>query len=57
LTASYGGRNDELIVKHNLKHVKVVKDESETNGGLIDCNDDIARMPNVNFYLIDNYKK
>jgi hypothetical protein len=57
LTASYGGRNDELIVKHNLKHVKVVKDESETNGGYIDYNDDIARMPNVNFYLIDNYKK
>jgi hypothetical protein len=57
LTASYGGRNDDLILKHNLKHVKVVKHESETNGGYIDTNDDIARMPNVNFYLIDNYKK
>lgn len=57
LTASYGGRNDELIEKHNLKHVKVIKDELESNGGPIDLNDDIARQPNINFYLIDNYKK
>ena len=57
LTASYGGRNDELIDQYNLKHVKVVKDIEETNGGNVDYNDDIARIPNVNFYLIDNYKK
>lgn len=57
LTASYGGRNDELIERFNLKHVLIIKDESQANGGLIDYNDDIARIPNVNFYLIDNYKK
>ena len=57
LTASYGGRNDELIDQYNLKHVKVIKDELEANGGPIDLNDDVARQPNVNFYLIDNYKK
>jgi hypothetical protein len=57
LTASYGGRNDELIDKYNLKHVKVIKDELEANGCPIDLNDDVARIPNVNFYLIDNHKK
>lgn len=57
LTASYGGRNDELIDQYKLKHVKVIKNELEANGGPIDYNDDIARQPNVNFYLIDNYKK
>ena len=55
LTASYGGRNDELIERHNLKYALVV---TESDGKMpIDTNDDEARKPNVNFYLVDNHKK
>lgn len=56
LTASYGGRNDELIKKHNLKHSIVVENKDLAIGLPIDYNDDIARTPNVNFYLLDNTK-
>ena len=55
LTASYGGRNDELINEYGLKHsivTKELKDDLPT-----DYNDDYARQPNVNFYLLDNFKK
>jgi hypothetical protein len=55
LTASYGGRNDELISKHNLKHSIVIQEIK--NDLPIDTNDDYARMKNVNFYLLDNFKK
>ena len=51
LTASYGGRNDELINEYGLKHsivTKELKDDLPT-----DYNDDYARQPNVNFYLLD----
>lgn len=57
LTASYGGRHDHLIDEHDLKNVIVVKSKAEAIGRPIDYNDDIARQPNVNFYLIDNFAK
>lgn len=56
LTASYGGGEDWLIDKHNLKNVKVFRSASEINDGRpIDTNDDYARIPDVNFALIDNF--
>lgn len=55
LTASYGGRNDDLIEKYNLKHTIVVKTEKDAINKPIDYNDDEARKPNVNFYLLDNF--
>jgi hypothetical protein len=55
LTASYGGRNDELIKEYNLKHSIVIKEKKEDLP--IDYNDDYARMKDVNFYLLDNFKK
>lgn len=57
LTASRGGRHDYLIDKYNLKNVTIIKDKSEATDGPIDTNDDWARTPNVNFYLLDNFKK
>ena len=57
LTASYGGREDSLISKYNLKHTKVIKDKKEVDESLIDYNDDLARTPNLNFYLLDNHIK
>jgi hypothetical protein len=57
LTASRGGRNDELIDQYKLKHVEVVKDEMLAPAQLVDTNDDLARIPELNFYLIDNFKK
>ena len=55
LTASYGGKNDELIKQFNLKHSIVIDDIK--NDLPIDYNDDYARMKNVNFYLLNNFKK
>jgi histidyl-tRNA synthetase len=57
LTASAGGRNDELIDQYKLKHVQVVKDETLAPAQLVDTNDNLARIPELNFYLIDNFKK
>ena len=57
LTASYGGKQDHLIKEYNLKHVKIIKNKSEAINGNIDYNDDEARKPNVNFYLLDNHIK
>lgn len=57
LTASYGGRQDSLIKEYGLKHTIVFKSISEVPRGLpIDNNDDYARMPEINFALIDNMK-
>jgi hypothetical protein len=55
LTASYGGRNDELIEQYKLKNVKVYKLNEDTEGRAIDVNDDYARKPHINFALIDNF--
>ena len=57
LTASRGGRNDYLIDKYNLKNVTIIKNEADAVNGPIDTNDDWARTPKINFYLLDNFKK
>lgn len=57
LTASYGGRQDDLIDKNNLKNVIVYTDPIFVpNDRPIDKNDDYAREPNINFALLDNLK-
>lgn len=56
LTASYGGRNDELIEEFGLKNVRVYKRIEEVPADRpIDTNDDWARTPGVNFALLDNH--
>jgi hypothetical protein len=58
LTASYGGRNDELIEAYNLKSATVVsKKEAGLDPRPVDHNDDLARIPNVSFLLIDNNER
>jgi len=59
LTASRGGRQDELIRKHNLKQVYVFGSLSEVPRGMpIDTNDDCARDKWIRaFALVDNYAK
>ena len=57
LTASYGGKRDELIEKHGLRYVKVVKSVAEANrlGLPIDHDDSHAADPTmkgVNFALL-----
>ena len=58
LTASYGGRNDDLIEKYGLKNVIVYKSYDAVPGTRpIDTNDDHARMRHTNFALVDNFQK
>ena len=57
LTASYGGKFDNLIEKHNLKYAKVIDTLEEAINMPVDYNDDEARKPHVNFYLLNNHKK
>ena len=70
LTASYGGKFDNLIEDYNLKRVKVVsrKDVETTskenevlhNGEIykVDTKDDVARMKKIKmFLLLDNNEK
>jgi hypothetical protein len=57
LTASYGGSLDFLIEKYNLKNVKVYNNMADVPiDRPIDKNDDYARIPNINFALLDNMK-
>lgn len=57
LTASYGGKQDELIEKYNLKNVIVYPSQNLVPiQRPIDNNDDWARKPNINFALLDNMK-
>jgi len=57
LTASYGGKTDDLIEKFNLKNVKVYASiEDVPKNRPIDTNDKFARIPNINFALLDNMK-
>ena len=57
LTASYGGKTDNLIEKFNLKNVKVYASVEEVPANRpIDTNDKFARIPNINFALLDNMK-
>jgi len=59
LTASYGGRNDELIAQHDFKFVRIYKSKKDVPDGIpIDTNDDCARNKIIKeFALIDNYTK
>lgn len=58
LTASRGGRLDNLIDEYRLKNVTIFKSKLDVPLWMpIDTNDDYARMPNINFALIDNYAK
>tara|TARA_R110002126_G_scaffold36633_1_gene111180 strand:- start:4 stop:597 length:594 start_codon:yes stop_codon:yes gene_type:complete len=57
LTASRGGRQDNLIELHNLKNVEVIKKESQRKGRPIDIGDNEARKPKINFCLMDNFVK
>jgi hypothetical protein len=58
LTASRGGRLDYLIDQYNLKNVTIYNSEFQVPKNIpIDTNDDYARMPLINFGLIDNYAK
>lgn len=57
LTASYGGKQDDLIKKHNLKNVMVYSDiNSVPSERPIDNNDKWARTKAINFALLDNFK-
>tara|TARA_R110000868_G_scaffold60188_1_gene184246 strand:+ start:289 stop:903 length:615 start_codon:yes stop_codon:yes gene_type:complete len=57
LTASYGGKTDSLIEKFSLKNVKVYASIEEVpKNRPIDTNDKFARIPNINFALLDNMK-
>lgn len=57
LTASYGGKQDDLIKKHNLKNVMVYSDiNSVPSERPIDNNDKWARTKSINFALLDNFK-
>ena len=58
LTASRGGRQDELIDRNGLKNVTICKSKEDVPYGLpIDTNDDLARIPEINFALVDNFYK
>lgn len=58
LTASWGGRSDNLIEEYNLKNALVVSSEfARIDSRPIDFNDDYARMRGVNFLLIDNNER
>ena len=55
LTASYGGKLDYLINEFDLKNVKVYKSHNEVQDNRpVDFNDDYARIPKINFALLDN---
>lgn len=57
LTASYGGSQDNLIEKYNLKNVIVYPSEDLVPiDRPVDSNDDWARKPKINFALLDNMK-
>ena len=56
LTASYGGAQDDLIERHNLKNVIVYETLADVPPDReVDYNDDLARVPG-NFALLDNMK-
>jgi len=55
LTASWGGKHDNLITEYNLKSAMVIAEMKYDKP--IDYNDDVARQKDVSFYLLDNNKK
>ena len=55
LTASYGGRRDDLIEAYNLRSVRVINHPDEANGLEIDHDDSRSARPsfrNENFALL-----
>lgn len=57
LTASYGGYDDDMIERRGLKSARVYASPDEVPEGMpIDNNDDWARVPDVSFALLDNFK-
>ena len=57
LTASYGGKQDHLIEKYELKNCRVYQRiEDVPSDRPVDNNDDWARKPNISFALLDNMK-
>jgi hypothetical protein len=57
LTASKGGKFDNLIDEHGLKNVEIIKSKDKAKGRPIDICDDQARLPYINFCLLDNFSK
>ncbi|NLB81564.1 MAG: hypothetical protein GX800_08160 [Clostridiaceae bacterium] len=58
LTASYGGKSDELIEKYGLRYAKVFKHERDVPKGMqIDTDDRHAMVNGPSFALIDNFEK
>lgn len=59
LTASYGGVDDGLIKEYGLKSAVVVRSkmEADSMGLEIDVNDDLARVKDISFALLDNFKR
>ena len=55
LQASYGGRCDDLIEKHNLKFAKVFKSRDEVGDLPIDTDDTLAMTGDKSFALLDNF--
>lgn len=49
LTASYGGKWDNLIAEHNLRHVRVIFKEEDANGLEIDNDDFHAYNPEQSY--------
>lgn len=55
LTASYGGWQDDLIDKHNLRSAKVYNSEKNVPPNMeIDTNDALAMRRGASFALINN---
>lgn len=58
LTASYGGKYDDLIDAYQLKSAKVYRSISIVPPGMrVDTNDDLARIKRESFALLDNNAK
>ena len=57
LTASYGGADDALIKKYNLKNTRVFQSREEAGDLPINTNDDYARIKQINFALLDNNRR
>jgi hypothetical protein len=54
LTASLGGKLDDLALQHNLRTATVVPTLEDANGKPVDYNDDLARVHGESFVLLDN---
>jgi len=59
LTASYGGRHDDLIEPNGLRSARVVYSQAEADypGLEIDRDDSLAAFPGSSFALLENFTK